>query len=83
MIHAISGWLTRHARRNREQLARDHAFAAANGWHARRVNRLGTWQYRDPRFDHLRAIRADASPAAGIRAIPLAPKPSAQKGCQG
>jgi hypothetical protein len=64
MIHAISGWLTRHARGNRDQLARDHAAAAANGWQARRVNRLGTWQYRDPRFD-TRTPTIPLPPAAG------------------
>jgi hypothetical protein len=32
MFHAISGWLARHARRNRDQLARDNDFAAMNGW---------------------------------------------------
>ena len=50
MFHAISGWLTRHARRNRDQLARDNEFAAMNGWYAGKVNGLGTWVYRDPRF---------------------------------
>jgi hypothetical protein len=50
MFQAISGWLTRQARRNREQLARDNEFAVMNGWQSRPVNRLGTWAYRDPRF---------------------------------
>jgi hypothetical protein len=69
VIHAISGWLTRHARRNRDQLARDHAVAAANGWQARPVSRLGTWQYREPRFD------------TRTRTIPLAPAEGAGKRC--
>jgi hypothetical protein len=58
MFHAISGWLTRHARRNREQLVRDNEFAAMNGWQSRPVNRLGTWGYRDPRFTARTPIRA-------------------------
>jgi hypothetical protein len=58
MFHAISGWLTRHARRNREQLARDNEFAAMNGWQSRPVNRLGTSAYRDPRFTARTSIRA-------------------------
>ena len=69
MIHAISGRLARHARRHRDQLARDHAIAAANGWQARRVNGLGTWEYRDPRF------------GTRIRAIPLASANGAGRGC--
>jgi hypothetical protein len=58
MFHAINGWLTRHARRNREQLARDNEFAAMNGWQSRPVNRLGTWAYRDLRFTARTPIRA-------------------------
>ena len=63
MFHAISGWLTRHARRNRAQLARDNEFAALNGWQSRPVNRRGTWAYRDPRFTARTSI--DAAQAAG------------------
>ena len=55
MFHAINHWLTRLLRQVFEfRVARDQAFAAAQGWEARRV-KLGTWQYRDPRFTY-RAI---------------------------
>ena len=68
MIHAISGWLAGHARRHRDQLARDQAIAATNGWQARRVTRLGTWQYRDPRFDtRTRTILLAPADGAGRR----------------
>jgi hypothetical protein len=80
MLHAISGWLTRHPRRNREQLARDNEFAAMNGWQSRPVNRIGTWAYRDPRFTTripqaqtpARGTWAQAALAARIRTLPLA-----------
>jgi hypothetical protein len=80
MFQAISGWLTRHPRRNREQLARDNEFAAMNGWQSRPVNRLGTWAYRDPRFTNRnpqaqtpgRPSWAQVALAARIRTVPLA-----------
>jgi hypothetical protein len=93
MFHAISGWLTRHARRNRQQLARDNEFAAMNGWHARPVNRLGTWAYRDPRFTSLRASHAgqahapappswtQAALGARIRNLPLTIDQQAGRRC--
>jgi hypothetical protein len=95
MFHAISGWLTRHARRNREQLARDNEFAAMNGWQSRPVNRLGTWAYRDPRFTGLRATRAGQAHAparpsgaraaltARIRNLPLTVEQQAGRSCSG
>jgi hypothetical protein len=50
MFHAINHWLARLLRQVLEfRLARDQAFAAAHGWHARQV-KPGTWSYRDPRF---------------------------------
>jgi hypothetical protein len=95
MFHAISGWLTRHARRNRQQLARDNEYAAMNGWHSRPVNRLGTWAYRDPRFTSFRAIRAgqahaparptwaQAALTARIRNLPLTVEQQAGGRCSG
>jgi hypothetical protein len=59
MFHAISGWLTRHARRNRDQLARDNEFAAMNGWYAGKANGRGTWVYRDPRFAALTSAKTN------------------------
>jgi hypothetical protein len=95
MFHAISGWMTRHARRNREQLARDNEFAAMNGWQSRPVNRLGTWEYRDPRFTTLASIRAgqalaparptwaQAAVIARIRTLPLTVEQQAGRRCSG
>jgi hypothetical protein len=55
MFHATSMRLAALAARVRDyRLARDQHIAAVNGWQARRVA-AGTWQYRDPRFDQLKA----------------------------
>jgi hypothetical protein len=93
MFHAISGWMTRHARRNREQLGRDNEFAAMNGWQSRPVNRLGTWAYRDPRFTTLASIRAgqalvlacptwaQAALTARIRTLPLTVEQQSGRRC--
>lgn len=52
MFHAINAWLARHLRQILNLgLARDNAFAAVHGWHARQV-KPGTWSYRDPRFNY-------------------------------
>jgi hypothetical protein len=95
MFHAISGWLARHARRNREQLARDNEFAAMNGWQSRPVDRLGTWEYRDPRFTSLASIRAgqvlaparptwaQAALTARIRTLPARSERRADRRCSG
>lgn len=93
MIHAISGWLTRHGLNSREQLARDNEYAAMNGWHGRPANRLGTLAYRDPRFNTLNAIRtgqahtpadptwAQAAIGTRIRDLPLTLEESTVRRC--
>jgi hypothetical protein len=58
MFHAISAYLHRQARRISARQSRPREIAAQHGWQARRVG-LGTWEYRDPRFD----TRTPARPA--------------------
>jgi hypothetical protein len=64
MFHASSARLARLARRISSRLARDHELAAWHGWEARRTG-WGTWQFRDPRFAALAAMRT--APAAVSR----------------
>jgi len=55
MFHGTSARLARLAQRIRDyRLARDLHIAAVNGWQVRRISAT-THQYRDPRFDRLRA----------------------------
>jgi hypothetical protein len=50
MFHAISAWLARQQRRVLNYgVARDTAYAAANGWHGWQTG-PSTWSYADPRF---------------------------------
>jgi hypothetical protein len=63
MFHAISGWLTRHARQIRDyRLNADQAYAIAHGWQSDEVA-PGAWIYRDPRFDQLMATQPASQPA--------------------
>jgi hypothetical protein len=69
MFQAISARLVRlaHSARDR-RLTREQQIAAAHGWQLRRVA-PGTYQFRDPRFDTLRACQAarSSAPAGGGR----------------
>jgi hypothetical protein len=61
MFQAISARLARLAQRARDRrLTREQQIAAAYGWQLRRVA-PGTYQFRDPRFDTLRARQATRS----------------------
>jgi hypothetical protein len=61
MFQAISARLARLAARARDRrLTREQQIAAAHGWQLRRVA-PGTYQFRDPRFDTLRARQASRS----------------------
>ena len=61
MFHAINARLGRQVRRIRDiGLARANTAAAAHGWQAREI-KPGTWQYRDPRFDHRQRAGLDTS----------------------
>ena len=63
MFQVITARLACLARRVQDyRLARDLDVAAANGWQVRRVA-PGTYQFRDPRFDRLRAVPVPRSPA--------------------
>jgi hypothetical protein len=68
MFQAISARLARLAQRARDRrLIREQQIAVAHGWQLRRVA-PGTYQFRDPRFDSLRARQASRSLAqAGDR----------------
>jgi len=54
MFHAINAWLARLARRIWDcRLTRDNRIALVNEWQIKRVSHVGTYRYRDPRFDLL------------------------------
>jgi hypothetical protein len=57
MFHVISAGLDRLARRINARLAIPFEYAAWHGWEVTRLSR-GTWQFRDPRFGQLAAVRA-------------------------
>ena len=87
MFHAISGWLTRHARQIRDyRQADDLATAAKHGWQAIEV-KPGTVAYRDPRFDQIGQPMpagpawARAAVAGRIRTLPIAPDSGAGRRC--
>jgi len=87
MFHAISGWLTRHARQIRDyRQASDLAAAARHGWQATEI-KPGTIAYRDPRFDRIaqpapaRPTWAHATVAGRIRTLPIASEPGAGRRC--
>jgi hypothetical protein len=61
MFQAISARLIRLAQRARDRrLTQEQQIAAAHGWQLRRVA-PGTCQFRDPRFDTLRARQDSCS----------------------
>jgi uncharacterized membrane protein YGL010W len=63
MFQVISARLARLAHQFRAgQLARQQQAVAVYGWQVQRVG-FGTYRYRDPRFDTLRARQAPRSPA--------------------
>jgi hypothetical protein len=65
MFQAISARLARLARSARDQrMIREQQIAAAHGWQLRRVA-PGTCQFRDPRFDTLRARQSSRPSAPG------------------
>jgi hypothetical protein len=69
MFQAISARLACLAQQFRaRQLTRQQQAAAIYGWQVQRVG-FGTYRYRDPRFDTLRARQAPCSsaPAGGGR----------------
>jgi hypothetical protein len=90
MFHASSARLARLARRISARLARDHELATWHGWEARRTG-WGRWEYRDPRFRQLAAIRtapatasrtwAQAATADRIRTLGATPRgPVSERG---
>jgi hypothetical protein len=90
MFHAINARLACLARRFRSRLARDLELAAWHGWEARRTG-WGWWEYRDPRFRQLAAVRtapattprtwAQAATANRIRALgPAGHHPASGRG---
>ena len=57
MFHAISAGPTRLARRINARLATAFEYAAWHGWQVTQVSGR-TYQFRDPRFGQLAAVRA-------------------------
>jgi len=63
MVHAINAAWGRLARPIRVRLHRPFEYATWHGWQARCV-RFGVWEFRDPRFGQLAAIRSASAPQA-------------------
>ncbi len=69
MFHAISARLARLARRTHARLFRDQELATWYGWQTTKTG-LGSYQYRDPRFDQLALLRT-AQRGPGKARVPV------------
>ena len=73
MFHVIKTRLTRLGRKIAAyQLAKASEHAAWYGWTITQTG-PGTWRYRDPRFDQLKASRTAQPPATGRTWAPRCP----------